>query len=49
MFMKSPKDIWAYLGESPDEKIIHMMTKLFAIYGEKLKYGTEDQKNTEFL
>ena len=37
MFMKSPNDIWAYLGNSPDEKIIHMMTKLFAIYGGKVE------------
>ena len=42
--MKSPNDIWAYLGELPDGEVIHMMTKLFTLYEEKLTYNPEDQE-----
>jgi len=49
MFMKSPNDIWADLGELPDEEVIHMMTKLFAIYDEKLKNKPGDQEALNFF
>jgi hypothetical protein len=44
-FMKSPNDIWSELGELPDEEVIHLMTKLFAIYEEKLKKFPENQES----
>jgi hypothetical protein len=47
--MKSPNDIWADLGELPDEEVIHMMTKLFAIYEEKLKIKPEDLEAMNFF
>jgi hypothetical protein len=47
--MKSPNDIWADLGELPDEEVIHMMTKLFATYEEKLKNRPEDQESLNFF
>jgi hypothetical protein len=49
MFMKSPNNIWGHLGELPDEEVIHMMTKLFTIYEEKLKYNHEDQEALNFF
>jgi hypothetical protein len=47
--MKSPNDIWADLGELPDEEVIHMMTKLFAIYEDKLKNKPEDREALNFF
>ena len=47
--MKSPNDIWAELGELPDEELIHMMTKLFAVYAEKLKNNSGDQEALNFF
>jgi hypothetical protein len=47
--MKSPNDIWADLGELPDEEVIHMMTKLFAIYEDKLKNKPEDREALKFF
>ena len=49
MFMKSANDIWADLGELPDEEVIHMMTKLFAIYDEKLKNKPGDEEALNFF
>jgi hypothetical protein len=47
--MNSPNDIWADLGELPDEEVIHIMTKLFAIYEEKLKIKPEDGEAMNFF
>ena len=47
--MKSPNDIWADLGELPDEEVIHMMTKLFAVYEKKLKNKPGDQEALNFF
>ena len=47
--MKSPNNIWGHLGELPDEEVIHMMTKLFAIYEEKLKIKPEDRETMNFF
>ena len=47
--MKSPNDIWADLGELPEEEVIHMMTKLFTIYEKKLKNKPEDQEALNFF
>lgn len=49
MSMKSPNDIWSDLGELPDEEVIHLMTKLFAIYEEKLKNYPEDREALNFF
>jgi hypothetical protein len=48
-YMKSPNDIWSDLGELPDEEVIHLMTKLFAIYEEKLKKFPEDEEALNFF
>ena len=47
--MKSPNDIWSDLGELPDEEVIHVMTKLFAFYDEKLKNKPGDQEALNFF
>jgi len=47
--MKSPDEIWADLGELPDEEVILMMTKLFATYEKKLKYNPEDKEALNFF
>ena len=47
--MHSPPEIWADLGELPDEEIIHMMTKLFAIYDEKLQNEPGDKEALNFF
>jgi hypothetical protein len=47
--MKSPNDIWANLGELPDEEVILIMTKLFAIYEDTLKNKPEDQEALNFF
>lgn len=49
IYMKSPNDIWSDLGELPDEEVIHLMTKLFAIYEEKLKKFPEDKESLNFF
>ena len=47
--MKSPNDIWADLGELPDEEVILIMTKLFTIYEDTLKNQPEDQEALNFF
>ena len=47
--MKSSNDIWADLGELPEEEVIHMMTKLFVIYEEKIKNNPEDREALNFF
>jgi hypothetical protein len=47
--MKSPNDTWANLGELPDEEVILIMTKLFAIYEDKLKNKPLDQEALNFF
>ena len=49
MLMKSPNDLWADLGELPEEEVIHMMTKLFTIYEVKLKNKPADQEALNFF
>jgi len=47
--MKSPNDIWADLGELPEEEVIHMMTKLFTVYEEKQKNKPGDRESLNFF
>ena len=47
--MKSPNDIWADLGELPDEEVILIMTKLFTIYEDTLKNQPADQEALNFF
>jgi len=47
--MKSPKDIWGELGELPGEEAMHVLTKLFAVYEERLKLNSGDQQARQFL
>ena len=47
--MNSPNDIWIDRGELPDEEVIHMMTKLFVIYEEKIKNNPEDLEALNFF
>lgn len=47
--MKKPNDIWADMGELPDEEVIHMMTKLFSIYEAKLQSNPEDKEALNFF
>jgi len=48
MHMKTPNDLWAELGELPDEKIMHVMTKLFALYEDRLHKNPEDTEALQF-
>ena len=41
--MKTPNDIWGELGELPEEEIMHVMTKLFALYEDRLNKNPDDQ------
>ena len=47
--MKSPNDIWANLGELPDEEVILIMTKLFTIYEDTLKNQPADKEALNFF
>ncbi len=47
--MKSPNDIWSELGELDDEEVIHLMTKLFAVYEEKLQKYPGDPESLNFF
>ena len=47
--MKSPNDIWEELGELPEEEVMHVMTKLFALYDDRLKINPEDQNALSFF
>ena len=37
LHMKSPDDIWGELGELPGEELMHVLTKLFTLYEDRLK------------
>ena len=47
--MKSPDDLWAELGELPDEEVINMLTKLFAMYEEILKKNPKNREALNFF
>jgi len=47
--MKSPNDIWGELGEISEEEVMHVMTKLFAFYEERLKRNSEDPEARQFF
>lgn len=47
--MKSPHDIWEELGELPEEEVMHVMTKLFALYDDRLQKNPEDQHALNFF
>jgi len=46
--MKSPNDIWEELGELPEEEVMHVMTKLFAFYDDRLQKNPDDQSALQF-
>ena len=47
--MKTPNDIWDELGELPDEEVMHVMTKLFVLYEDRLNNNPEDQNALIFF
>ena len=47
--MKTPDDIWGELGELPEEETMHVLTKLFALYEERLKRNSEDREALQFF
>ena len=47
--MKSTDDIWEELGELPEEEVMHVMTKLFALYQERLEQYPEDRSALLFF
>lgn len=47
--MKTPNDIWGDLGELPEEEVMHVLTKLFAVYEEQLKRNSEDREAVQFF
>jgi len=47
--MKTPNDIWGELGELPEEEAMHVITKLFALYEDRLNKNPEDQNALLFF
>lgn len=47
--MKTPNDIWGELGELPEEEVMQVMTKLFALYEDRLNKNPEDQNALNFF
>jgi len=47
--MKSPNDIWGNLGELPEEEHIHVLTKLFAVYEDRLRRNPADEASLDFF
>ena len=47
--MKAINDIWEELGELPDEEVMHVLTKLFALYEDRLKKNPADQDALVFF
>ena len=47
--MKTPNDLWGELGELPDEEVMHLITKLFALYEDRLKKNPEDAEALNFF
>jgi len=41
--MKAINDIWGELGELPGEEVMNVLTKLFALYEDRLKKNPADQ------
>ena len=47
--MKTPNDLWEEIGSLPDEELSHVITKLFAIYEERLKRNPGDEEAILFF
>jgi len=47
--MKSANDIWGELGELPEEEAMHVLTKLFALYEDRLKKNPDDRDALNFF
>ena len=47
--MKDPNDIWAELGELPDEELIHVVTKLFMTYEEQYNKDSQNREALHFF
>jgi len=47
--MKAINDIWGELGELPEEEVMHVLTKLFALYEDRLKKNPADQDALVFF
>lgn len=41
--MKSPNDLWEAIGSLPEEEVIHVLTRLFTMYGERLAKKPDDE------
>ena len=47
--MKATNNIWGELEDLPDEEVMHVLTKLFALYEDRLKKNTADQDGLVFF
>ncbi len=47
--MKSPDDIWGEMGALPGEELMHVLTKLFTLYEDRLKARPDDRDAINFF
>ena len=47
--MKSTNDLWEEIGSLEDDEPLHVITKLFAMYDERLKRHAEDDEAILFF
>lgn len=47
--MNTANDIWGKLGELPEEEHIHVLTKLFAVYEDRLRRNEADESARDFF
>ena len=47
--MKTPNDIWGELGELPEEEVMHVITKLFALYEDRINQNPGDPEALIFF
>jgi len=47
--MKTLNDIWGELGELPEDEHIHVLTKLFSVYENRLRKNDADPEARDFF
>ena len=47
--MKTPEDIWEDLGSLADDEMLHVITRLYTTYEERLKRNTKDEEALSFF
>lgn len=47
--MRTPEDLWEDIGSLKDDELSHVLSKLYAIYDERLQRNTQDVEAMNFF